>query len=61
VGARIMPLKHIRYCDHCQLVRYAPCAATCRVPNDEDPRSWQPTQQEPEEPEPVRPRLELVR
>ncbi len=35
-----MPLKHLRVCVHCDKVRWAPCAAGCRVPFEGDPKSW---------------------
>ncbi|AIM41043.1 hypothetical protein PBI_SQUIRTY_96 [Mycobacterium phage Squirty] len=35
-----MPLKHLRICDTCDRVRFAPCGKACRVPNDIDPDSW---------------------
>lgn len=36
-----MPLKHLRTCDLCQTVRWAPCSIVCRIPPDHVKDSWQ--------------------
>ena len=35
-----MTLKHVRLCAHCTTVRWAPCSTVCRVPDENNPRSW---------------------
>ena len=35
-----MTLKHVRICTHCGIVRWAPCSIACRVPDENNPRSW---------------------
>lgn len=41
-----MPLKHLRVCEPCNRVRFAGCSIACRVPNDEDPKSWRENMQD---------------
>jgi hypothetical protein len=38
-----MPLKHMRICAHCNVWRWAPCSVACRVPDEQDQRSWMET------------------
>lgn len=40
-----MPLKHLRVCEHCDLIRFAACSIVCQVPDAEDPHSWRPNLQ----------------
>src|SRR6516225_8114783 len=35
-----MTLKHVRICTHCGIERWAPCSIVCRVPDENNPRSW---------------------
>jgi len=35
-----MPLKHLRVCEPCNKVRWAPCCKSCRIPPDHDRSSW---------------------
>jgi hypothetical protein len=41
-----MPLKHVRICERCAVIRWAPCSITCRVPSDQDRDSWLPNLQD---------------
>jgi hypothetical protein len=35
-----MAPEYVRICTHCAIVRWAPCSTVCRVPDENNPRSW---------------------